>query len=74
MVYPGTWATYKTVRKLTKQIIEEARNIGAKSIAIPLLGTGVGHLKAKKVFDIYKESFSEINDIDIYVYVLKELK
>ena len=74
MVYPGTWATYKTVRKLTKQIIEEARNIGAKSIAIPLLGTGVGHLKAKKVVDIYKESFSEINDIDIYVYVLKELK
>ena len=41
---------------------------------IPAIITGVGHLKAKKVFDIYKESFSEINDIDIYVYVLKELK
>lgn len=71
MWFPGTFSTMKTVSKLLLKIKEEARKRQLKSVAIPLLGTGVGHLKPDKVMELYKNSFEQDNCIEVYVYLKK---
>jgi len=48
--------------------------MGLKSIAIPLLGTGTGKLSEKKVMELYHQAFSQVNDLEIVVYIHKKGK
>lgn len=68
MLIPGGWTMERTVRKLLPEVVKLAREHGAKSIALPYLGCGTGHLKQKRVEQIYQEFFAE-NALDIYVTV-----
>ena len=70
MYLPGTFSTLGTVRRLLPKILQEARSLGARTIAIPLLGTGVGRLKPEKVMALYEEAFSGTDDVDVFVYTL----
>ena len=67
MRYPGTLASMKTVRQLLPLILEQARELNLKSITLPLLGTGTGGLKDKKVLELYTEFFADVDDIDVCV-------
>ncbi len=72
MWFPGTFSSMKILRKLLPKIVIQARALNISSVAIPLLGTGVGHLKPDKVFDEYKNFFESVRDIDVFVYLLKK--
>lgn len=72
MWFPGTFSTMKTVEKLLDTIVKEAKQYGFQNIAIPLLGTGVGHLKPDKVISLYKAVFESEESIDAYVYLLNK--
>ena len=49
--------------------LDKAKEYNVSSIAIPLLGTGVGHLKAEDVMEIYHSAFDEV-DMDVKVYII----
>lgn len=69
MQIPGWWTKEQTVLALLPKIVELAKEKGAKSIALPYLGCGTGHLKRQRVEEIYKEFFmDEKQDMDIVVY------
>ena len=71
MLIPGWWTRERTVRQLLPQIVELAKEKGAKSIAIPYLGCGTGHLKQERVQKIYEEFFSLNDDsLEVVVYYL----
>lgn len=71
MLIPGWWAKERTVRKLLPQIVELAKEKGAKSIAIPYLGCGTGRLKLEKVQKLYDEFFGQSEEeLEIVVYYL----
>ena len=71
MWFPGTFSTLKTIEKLLRKIVTQSRELGVKSIAIPLLGTGVGRLNHDEIMNIYKEHFEYSTDLEIYVYLYK---
>lgn len=71
MKYPGTRSKLETIRKLLPEIINEAYTLNCKTIAIPLLGTGMGGLKENEVLEIYEEYFKEIYDLNIIVVIYK---
>ena len=73
MWLPGTFSTMKSIKKLLPKIITNSRALGLKSIAMPMLGTGVGHLKPNEIMDVYKEYFEKIEDLEVYVYLYKNL-
>lgn len=70
MLLPGWWARKETVRRLCPKILEMARQKGAKSIALPYLGCGAGHLKPEAVKRIYEEYFGTVTDLEVIVYYL----
>jgi len=72
MWLPGTFSSMRTIKKLIPKVIAEAKNMKLKSIAIPLLGTGVGHLEPEKVMGLYKSAFKNEDELDVYVYLLKK--
>ena len=69
MWFPGTFSTKGTIKKLIPKILDKAKEYNVSSIAIPLLGTGVGHLKAEDVMEIYHSAFDEV-DMDVKVYII----
>ena len=73
MWFPGTFSSMHTVKKLLPEIIDKARDMQLTSIAIPLLGTGVGSLKPEKVMELYRDFFDNIDGIEVYVFI-KNLK
>ncbi len=68
MRFPGTYSSLNTVRVLLPKILERARILGVKSIAIPLLGTGTGHIDTNKVMNLYHEVFDPVTDLEITVF------
>ncbi len=70
MWFPGTFSTMAIIKKLLPKIIAEAKKRNLNSIAMPLLGTGVGHLSKSKVMELYKSAFSDETEIDVFVYSL----
>lgn len=68
MKKPGSKSNIKTIETLLPRIIYKARELNAKSVAIPLLGTGTGGLSKKEILGIYSKVFSIILDLDIIVY------
>ena len=72
MWFPGTFSTIKIIKKLLPQIVVKAKRMNLRSVAIPLLGTGVGRLNPNKIMDLYEMNFKNNEDVDIYVYLLKQ--
>ena len=72
MRLPGTFSNINTIEILLPQILEQARSMNLKSIAIPLLGTGTGGLSEKKVLDLYRIHFETVTDLDICVYIYRK--
>lgn len=74
MRYPGMPTSTTTVKKLLPVILQTARSLGAKSVAIPLLGTGTGGLNPEKVLAIYQDFFKTVSDIDVLIILFDEKK
>lgn len=72
MRYPGMPARMSVIEKLIPLILEEARKLGAKSIAVPLLGTGTGGLNKEKVLTLYEKYFEQVTDLEIEVILFKK--
>lgn len=72
MRLPGMLSSFRTVKKLLPLILEQARMRNLKSIAIPLLGTGTGHLSEAKVMKLYHSVFDSVDDLDICVYIYRK--
>ncbi|MBP1308980.1 O-acetyl-ADP-ribose deacetylase (regulator of RNase III) [Paenibacillus sp. 1182] len=68
MPYPGMRTTIRKVRLLIPEIIKTAQLLKARSIAIPLLGTGTGGLNEEEVLALFKEEFSHVQGIDIIIF------
>lgn len=67
MRYPSMPTNIDTVRTLLPKILNEARSLNAKSLAIPLLGTGTGGLDKNDVLNMYEEFFKDVKDIKALV-------
>lgn len=72
MRYPGSRASMKVVQELLPLVLEQARQLNLRSIAMPLLGTGTGGLNNQKVLDLYTEFFADVDDIDVCVCLYKK--
>ncbi len=72
MRFPGTFSSMKTIRRLLPAIIDTARQCGASTVAIPMLGTGVGGLKADRVMALYREFLEPLHDVDFHIYVYRK--
>ena len=70
MWLPGTFSRKKTIKRLLPKILEKANELELHSIAIPLLGTGVGHLKPNDIMELYHLYFDK-SDTEVNVYMLK---
>lgn len=71
MKFPGMRAKLNTIDLLLPKIIEKAYALKAKSLVIPLLGAGTGHINSQKVLDKYKEYFEKITDLEIIICLRK---
>lgn len=71
MKYPGTKSKLETIKELLPKIVNTAHILNCKTIAIPLLGAGMGGLKENEVLEIYKEYFKDIHDLNIIVVIYK---
>ena len=69
MQIPGISSSYKAVEKCTEEIFRFLQDNGYFSVAIPLLGCGVGGLKADKVQEIIKKNADYYPDIKTSLYV-----
>jgi O-acetyl-ADP-ribose deacetylase (regulator of RNase III) len=67
MYLPGSKAYLGDIPRLLREILSLSRKLGARSVAIPLLGTGTGGLSKNSVMSIYTEMFSHIDDMEIIV-------
>ncbi|MBQ5657011.1 MAG: macro domain-containing protein [Bacteroidaceae bacterium] len=72
MRYPGTYSSIKTVQALLPGILEQARELGLKSVAIPLLGTGTGHVNQNKILKLYENFFEGVDDVQVDVYIYRK--
>ena len=67
MWLPGMFSNYKTIEKLLPKIIEQARRLSVKTVAIPFLGAGTGRLSQKRVLTLYENHFKNISDMEIII-------
>ena len=67
MKFPGMTTNIKIIEILLPKIIEKARELKAKSLVIPLLGTGTGKINKNKILDLYNKFFINIKDIKIII-------
>ena len=59
------------MKKLLPKILEQARALGVKRLAIPMLGTGTGYGSAGKVTKLYHQVLDPVEDLDIQLYLYK---
>lgn len=71
MPKPRRRTTLQIVEKCLYSIIEKARELQIKSIAIPLLGAGTGRVPASQVRQLYEEVLGNITDFQIYIVEYK---
>lgn len=72
MWLPGSRARLKTIRKLAPKIVMKAKAMGAKTVAVPLLGTGTGRLDETEVYNIFYQAF-ERSSIEFWVYMAHDI-
>jgi len=70
MNFPGQKSKEDTIEKLLPCIIAEAHKLGAKSIAVPLLGAGTGRISKDKILFLYDIYFGPVQDLQIIVVTL----
>ncbi len=74
MRYPGQKSKLSIIKALLPKIEEKAIELGARTIAIPLLGTGKGGLDTKEVLKIYTEYFeTRESPLEIIVCTIKNI-
>ncbi|ADR37416.1 Appr-1-p processing domain protein [Oceanithermus profundus DSM 14977] len=62
-------ASYDSVRRATQAALAKARELGLRTVAFPLLGTGVGGLDAQEVARIMTEEFKNApDDLEVTLY------
>lgn len=74
MRYPGTLSSYEKVRSCLKEIFRYCQEHKYQSVSIPLLGCGTGRLKAGRVLALIQDIAEKYDDIQVFVYSLKEIK
>lgn len=67
MWLPGSKARLKTIKKLVPKIVIQAEKMGAKTVAVPMLGTGTGRLDETKVYEIFKMAFETL-PVEFLIY------
>lgn len=67
MPFPGMKTDIGVVKELLPEIFRVARELEAKTIAIPLLGTGTGGVNKQDVLELYKEYLGNIEDMHVSV-------
>ena len=70
MAYPGMITNIEVIKELLPKICEKVRELKAKTIAIPLLGTGTGRVTKEDVLKLYNEFFANVHDIDITIIII----
>ena len=66
-------ASLETVRKATKSALEKAVELGLKTVAFPLLGTGVGGLPVEAVARVMLEEIKKAPDtLEVTLYGYRE--
>lgn len=70
MRFPGMTTNVEVIKVLLPQIVSKACELKAKSLAIPLLGTGTGRVSKDKVIKLYKDFFANIKDIEIIISLI----
>ncbi|KGQ22388.1 macro domain-containing protein [Thermus filiformis] len=62
-------ASLDTVRRATRNALEKAVELGLKTVAFPLLGTGVGGLPVREVARVMLEEFRKAPDtLEVTLY------
>lgn len=82
--YPGSPSTSEQVYKATRAALIKAKEIGVKSIALPLMGAGVGGLRPEESLESMLAAIVEagrglrihlvVKDKDVYETVVHHLK
>lgn len=67
MPFPGMITNIDVIKVLLPKIISKAYELNAKSLVIPLLGTGTGRVPKDKVLKLYEDFFSNVTDIEIII-------
>jgi O-acetyl-ADP-ribose deacetylase (regulator of RNase III) len=67
MKRPAEPSSAAIVEQCLKSIINKAREMNVKSIAIPALATGVGGVSKKEAARVFSEVLSKVSDLDITV-------
>lgn len=67
MMKPGSRSNIEAVGRCVDNIIGISHVLGAKTVAIPLLGTGVGGVEKAQVEAVFREKLGSIADLDIIV-------
>lgn len=67
MVQPAEPADLDSVRRCVREVVRTARRLGARTVAMPALGTGVGGLAKEDVARVYAEELRHVDDLDIVV-------
>ncbi|MFO7152403.1 MAG: macro domain-containing protein [Bacillota bacterium] len=67
MKRPAEPSSVEIVRKCLHSLLEKAREMKIKSMALPALATGVGGVPKKDVAKVYKEVLENVEDIEITV-------
>ncbi|WPS85620.1 macro domain-containing protein (plasmid) [Brevibacillus halotolerans] len=71
MRYPGMKTCLSIVDSLLNKIIQEAKLLSATSIAIPLLGSGVGGIKEEEVLSLFNKRLSDVDGLHFEIYIYK---
>ncbi|HDI3019250.1 TPA: macro domain-containing protein [Clostridium botulinum] len=67
MKFPGMTTNIDVIKALLPKIMSKAHELKAKTLAIPLLGTGTGKVEKDKVLRLYEDFFKNIKDIEIII-------
>ena len=74
MRYPGSRSKYETIERLMIEICEYCYDYGLfpkyKTIAMTILGTGVGGLDKQEVFKIIENSLKYFKKLELFIYTL----
>jgi len=69
---PGGASSVEWVKMATEAAINEARRLGIKSIAFPLLGAGVGGLSPRESYNAMMSVLSKVKDMRVIIVVRDE--
>lgn len=69
MRYPAGSTNMNIIKSLLPKITAKAHELNARTLAIPLLGTGTGRLAKDKVLTLFVDYFNDISDMNIIITI-----